>query len=123
MGAKGDIRMGRKIDDLFGSMRMILPEHKAEIQRMNAERGLVERPVVDEIDFDENCFRIYDSTQYDYAISVKWFREVRSGLGVYETTWGVVKEIDANNRRFRLVSDWNSTWIRIEDVVSVTASC
>jgi hypothetical protein len=112
--------MGRKIDDLFGSMRMILPEHKAEIQRMNVERDLVERPVVDEIDFDENCFRIYDSTQYDYAINVKWFREVRGGLGVYETAWGVVKEIDADKRRFRLVSDWDSVWIRVEDVVSVT---
>lgn len=81
VGTKGDSKMGRKIDDLFGSMRMILPEHKAEIQRMNAERDLVERPVVDEIDFDENCSRIYESTQYDYAIHVKWFREVRGGLG------------------------------------------
>lgn len=41
--------MGRKIDDLFGSMRMVLPEHKVEIQRMNSERGLVERPVIVEI--------------------------------------------------------------------------
>jgi hypothetical protein len=65
MGTKGDIKMGRKIDDLFGSMRMILPQHKAEIQRMNTEMGLAERPVV-----DENCFRIYNSTQYDYAIHV-----------------------------------------------------
>jgi hypothetical protein len=112
--------MGRKIDDLFGSMRMVLPEHKVEIQRMNTERELIERPVIDEIDFDENCFRIYDSTQYDYTITVKWFREVSRGLGVYETAWGVVKEIDADKRRFRLVSDWESVWIRVEDVVSVT---
>ncbi|EMT54696.1 hypothetical protein I532_03790 [Brevibacillus borstelensis AK1] len=112
--------MAKKIDDLFGSMRMILPEYKAEIQRMSADRDLEPRPNVDEADFDEACFRIYDSTQYDYAITVKWFREMRRGLGVFETDWGVVKEIDAVRKRFKLVSDWDAKWIRIEDVVSVT---
>lgn len=112
--------MARKLDDLFGSMRMILPEHKTEIQRMNEDRDLEPRPNVDEADFDEACFRIYDSTQYDYAITVKWFREVRRGLGVFETDWGVVKEIDTYGRRFRLVNDWDAEWIRIEDVMSVT---
>ncbi len=109
-----------KINDLFSSMRIILPEHRAAILEHNAERGLEPRPTVDEDDFGEMCFRIYDSTQYDYAITVKWFREVSRGLGVFETAWGVVKEIDANKRRFKLVNDWDSVWIRVEDVVSVT---
>ena len=39
---------------------------------------------------------------------------------MYETAWGVIKEIDADKRRFRLVSNWDSVWIRVEDVVSVT---
>jgi hypothetical protein len=109
-----------KMNDLFGSMRMILPEHRAALLEHNAERDLEPRPAVDEDDFGEMCFRIYDSTQYDYAINVKWFREVKRGLGVYETAWGVVKEIDANRRMFKLVNDWDSVWIRVEDVVSVT---
>jgi hypothetical protein len=112
--------MARKIDDLFGSMRMVLPEHKAAILDHNAEKGLTPRPVIDEDDFGEMCFRIYDSTQYDYAITVKWFREVRRGLGVFETAWGVVREIDSARKRFKLANDWESRWIRVEDLVSVT---
>ncbi|WP_338461517.1 hypothetical protein V5G20_17665 [Brevibacillus borstelensis] len=30
------------------------------------------------------------------------------------------RENDANGRRFRLVSDWEAKWIRVENVVSVT---
>jgi YolD-like protein len=80
MGTKGDIKVARKIEDVFGSIRMILPEHKAEIQQMNVESVLVERPIIDEEDFGEMCFLVYDSTQYNYPITVKWFREVQSGL-------------------------------------------
>lgn len=47
-------------------------------------------------------------------------RSALSGSGKFAAAWGVVKEIDANKRRFRLISDWDSVWIRVEDVVSVT---
>jgi hypothetical protein len=114
--------MERKIEDWFGSMRMVQPEQKTESRRVNADEGLAGRPVVDEIDFDENCFRIYDSTQYDYAINVTWFREMYGGRGVFETAWGIVKQIDPDERRFLLVSEWDSVWIRVEDVVRVTKS-
>jgi hypothetical protein len=54
VGTKGDIRMGQKIEDGFGAMRLVQPEQKAALRRVNADEGLVGRPVVDEIDFDEN---------------------------------------------------------------------
>ncbi|MBR8658359.1 MULTISPECIES: hypothetical protein [Brevibacillus] len=114
--------MGQKIGDWFRTARMVQPEKKTESGPVNADEGLAERPVVDEIDYDENCFRIYDATQYDYAISVTWFREISAGRGVFETAWGSVKQIDADERRFLLVSDWDSVWIQIEDVVRVTKS-
>jgi len=112
--------MARKINDLFGSMRMVLPEHRAAILEHNEERGLIERPVIDEVDMGEMCFRIYDSTQYDYAITVKWFQPVRGNLGVFETAWGVVREIDPERKRFKLANDWESRWINVKDIVSVT---
>lgn len=112
--------VSRKISDLFGSMRITLPQYREEILRMNVERGLVNRPDLDDTDFDEACSHIYDSKQYDYAVSVKWFKEMQRGLGILEEDWGVVKEIDVTNRRFKLVSDWDSKWIRIDDIVSAT---
>ncbi|MED4779420.1 YolD-like family protein [Brevibacillus choshinensis] len=112
--------MAKKIDDLFGASRWVLPEQKAAILEHNAVRGLVERPSIDEDEFGEMCFRIYDSTQYDYAINVKWFVPSKGCLGTFEEAWGVVREIDATRKRFKLVNDWDSRWINVEDIVSVT---
>ncbi|WP_157696797.1 hypothetical protein [Brevibacillus formosus] len=41
-------------------------------------------------------------------------------LGTLEKAWGVVREIDAIRKRFKLVSDWAADWINVEDLVSVT---
>lgn len=34
--------------------------------------------------------------------------------------WGVVREIDAVSKRFKLVCDWDAQWINVEDLVAVT---
>lgn len=101
-------------------MRMMLPEHRTAIIDHGEESGLQAKPDVDEDDFGEMCFRIYDSTQYDYSITVKWFQKVKGSLGTLEESWGIVKEIDVNRKQFKLVSDWDSEWIKIESLVSVT---
>lgn len=101
--------MAKKINDLFGSMRMVLPEQRAALLAHNEVRGLEARPEIDEM-----CFRIYDSTQYDYAINVK------GDIGTFESAWGVVREIDKRYERFKLVSDWESHWINVRDLVAVT---
>lgn len=79
--------MAKKINDLFGSMRWTLPEQGAAILDHNVERGLVQRPVIDEDDFGKMCFRIYDSTKYNYAITVKWFVPKKGNLGTFEEAW------------------------------------
>jgi len=111
--------MSKKINDLFGSMRMMLPEHKEGILQKKSEKQLVEKPVIEEDAFDEMNFRILDSIQYDYAITVHWFKHIRGDLGEIETVWGVVKEIDAVNMRFKLINDEDVWWIRVIDVIGV----
>ncbi|WP_235615827.1 YolD-like family protein [Brevibacillus reuszeri] len=121
MGTKGDtVTMAKKIENLFGSMRWTLPEQRAALLDHYAERGLIEKPAVDDDEFGEICFRIYDSTQYDYAINVKWFVAQKGRLGTLEEAWGVVREIEAVRKRFKLANDSNSRWINVEDIVSVT---
>lgn len=84
--------------------------------------NLTPRPTVGEEDFGEMCFRIYDSVQYDYAINVRWFipSENESQLGQIVAAWGVVKELSFSEKRLHLVCDWDSNWINIEDLVSVS---
>lgn len=113
------ICLAKKMDDLFDSIRVILPEQRAAILENNEILGFEPRPEIDEEDFGEMCFRIYDSTQYNYPINVKWFVPQKGDLGTFESAWGVVREIDKKYERFKLVSDWESHWINVRDLVSV----
>lgn len=114
--------MAKNIEDFSESMEMAVLKHALALTKSGEESpalSLVERPVVDEDDFGEMCFRVYDSTQYDYAITVSWFRETARGLGVVETAWGVVRNIDVGQKKFKLVNDWEAQWIGVEDLVRV----
>ncbi len=93
----------------------------------HAERGceepassLVRRPTIEDEDFGEMCFRIYDSTQYNYPIQVKWFVRESGSLGTVESACGLVREIDAEQYLVKLVNKENSRWIKVKDIVSVT---
>lgn len=59
---------------------------------------------------------MFESRQYDFAISVKWFKAMKDRLGSVELTWGIVPEIDIVRKRFELVSDWDSQWIYFNDI-------
>ncbi|NGQ95520.1 YolD-like family protein [Brevibacillus sp. SYP-B805] len=107
-----------KLDDLF-AMKFMLPEHRALLEEHEYVKTLVPKPIIDEQEFGEMNFRIYDSVQYDYAITVSYWRPVRGGLGVIESVFGTVQRIDAANRRIKIVNDWDFHWIDIERVVSV----
>ncbi|MEJ8545924.1 hypothetical protein [Brevibacillus borstelensis] len=113
--------MAKNIEDFSCGMEMAILKHAAALANNEESPALtlVERPVVDEDDFGEMCFRVYDSTQYDYAITVSWFRETDDGLGVVKTDWGVVRNIDVAQRKFKLVNDWEAQWIGVEDLVRV----
>ncbi|MBH0333663.1 hypothetical protein ABH14_28700 [Brevibacillus brevis] len=111
--------MANKLDNLFEASRFMLPEHRAALIEQDEARDLIKRPEVDDDDFGEMCFRVYDSTQYDYALTVKWFVPTKGELGTLEEAWGIVREIDAVRNRFKLVSDWAADWINVKDLVSV----
>ncbi|WP_419877710.1 YolD-like family protein [Brevibacillus centrosporus] len=119
VGTKGDGIMASKIENPF-SIRFVLPEQRELYLQVKEDEKLTIKPVVEEDEFGEMNFRIYDSIQYDYAITVQWFKKVKSELGIIETVWGVVKEIDAVNMRFKLINDEEVWWIRVEDVVAVS---
>ncbi|WNC12170.1 YolD-like family protein [Brevibacillus brevis] len=90
--------------------------------RYDREGTVVQRPAVADDEFGEMCFRIYDSTQYNYPIQVKWFVRERGGdaWGTVQSARGYVREIDSEKYLVRLVDDDRSCWIQVEDIVSVT---
>ncbi|MGO0060891.1 hypothetical protein ACTID9_12895 [Brevibacillus fluminis] len=73
-------------------------------------------PAVDDFEYDEMMFRIYDSTQFDYPIAVTWMTDA----GTIESGWGVIREIDADRMRVKLVCDWDTWWIDLVRLCSVS---
>jgi YolD-like protein len=110
----------KKINNLFASMRMVLPEQRAAILEYDSKRALQERPYIDDDELGEMCDSIFKSKAYDFAISVKWFIQEKSELGTIEVAWGSVPDIDVQKAQFKLVCDWDSHVIKFKDLISVT---
>ncbi|WP_343071531.1 YolD-like family protein [Brevibacillus choshinensis] len=72
LGTKGEQRMASKVENVFAASRFVLPEQRELYLQIKEDEKYVERPSIDEDEFSEMCFRIYESTQYDYAVTVKW---------------------------------------------------
>ncbi|WP_261376191.1 YolD-like family protein [Brevibacillus brevis] len=60
-----------------------------------------------------------DISRADYAIPVTWWKQVKGKLGTTCTMWGVVKWIDQNGRRIKLVTDEDSQWISMDQITAV----
>jgi len=107
-----------RIDDPF-VMKFILPEHAEMLLDHEFEKTLVAKPIIDDQEFGEMNFKIYDSTQYDYAVTIDYWVSVRGEKGRIESAFGVVKSIDPTLKRIKLVNDWDVNWINISSVVAV----
>ena len=107
-----------KMDDLF-DVRFLLSEHAELLINPEYEKTLVPKPIVDDQDFGEMNFRIYDSTQYDYPITIYYWVSVHGEKGKIESAFGVVKSIDPSSKRIKLVNDWGMKWVDVCNVVKV----
>lgn len=81
---------------MLAASRFVLPEQRELYRLMKEEEKLVDRPDIDEDEFGEMCFRIYDSTQYDYTINVMCFVPKKGNFGPFEEARYVVREIDTH---------------------------
>ncbi|ERM19944.1 YolD-like family protein [Brevibacillus laterosporus] len=104
-----------KINDLFGSMRMVLPEQREWYLKHRRELSLLPKP---DLDHD---YRLTDSKRYNFEITVKYWREVSENGGEFLTVRGVAKSFDTIMKQVRIEEengDW--TWIDFGNIASVT---
>ncbi|WP_158642180.1 YolD-like family protein [Brevibacillus laterosporus] len=104
-----------KINDLFGSMRMVLPEqHRREL-------SLLPKPDLDHDEIMAINYRLTESKRYNFEITVKYWREVSENGGEFLTVRGVAKSFDTIMKQVRIEEengDW--TWIDFGNIASVT---
>ncbi|TQK75002.1 YolD-like protein [Brevibacillus sp. AG162] len=56
---------------------------------------------------------IYDSVSKDFAIAVSWYEKC------IRREWGVVKNIDRDERKIKLIRDDGCWWIPIDNLLQV----
>jgi len=111
--------MASKIDNVFGASRWVLPEQCELYLQLNEDEKLVHMPVIEHDELESFHYLIRDSAREDYAITVTWWQPVKDELGNTCSMWGVVKWIDQNGRRIKLVNDENSRWIDMQLITNI----
>ncbi|TGV31372.1 YolD-like family protein [Mesorhizobium sp. M00.F.Ca.ET.186.01.1.1] len=111
--------MGSKKNDIFGSMRFLLPEQRTSYLDHLQDLKLTPQPILEEDEIQELNQNILESIHFDYAIRVRWWKETKGALGVVEEAWGWVKKIDTINQRIKLVNEEELHWISMNKLLSV----
>jgi hypothetical protein len=113
--------MASKIENLFASSRFVLPEHRELYLQLKEDDKLIPQPVLEQDELESFHYLIRDSGREDYAVTVTWWEPVKGNLGTTCSMWGVLKHLDSNNRRIKLVNDQETVWIEIDKIVDVRA--
>lgn len=111
--------MAKKIDNLFGSSRFVLPEQREMYLQVKQDEKLVSMPILEQDELESFQYIIRDAAREDYAVTVSWWKQVKGNLGTTCTMWGVVKWIDRHGRRIKLVTDEDSQWIEMGNITDV----
>lgn len=113
--------MASKVDNIFGASRWVLPEQRAMYLQLKEDEKLIAQPALEQDELESFHYLIRDSAREDYAITVTWWQPVKGGLGKTCSLWGVVKWIDPNARRIKLVNDEESVWISLDKITAVSS--
>lgn len=111
--------MASKVENIFGASRWVLPEQRALYLQMKEDEKLNPQPMLEQDELESFHFMIRDSAREDYAVTITWWQPVKGELGKTCSLWGIVKRIDENARRIKLVNDEESVWIHMDKIVSV----
>ncbi|MGO0062619.1 YolD-like family protein [Brevibacillus fluminis] len=111
--------MAGKIQNLFGASRFVLPEQREAYLQMREEEKLIPMPTLECDELASIDYLIRDSAREDYAVTITWWIPQKSGLGSTGSVWGVIKWIDQNTRRLKLVNDEDVQWIEIGRIINV----
>jgi hypothetical protein len=113
--------MASKIANVFAASRWVLPEQRELYLKTKEEEKLVPMPTIEQDELETFHYMIRDAGREDYAITVTWWKPMKGSLGLTCSMWGVVKWVDQQARRIKLVNDTDVQWIPIDRIVEVLA--
>lgn len=111
--------MASKVDNIFAASRWVLPEQRASYLQLKEDQKLILQPVLEQDELESFQYLIRDSAREDYAVTITWWQPAKGDLGNTCSLWGVVKWIDQQGRRIKLVNDEEVQWIRMDSITNV----
>lgn len=111
--------MASKIANIFAASRFVLPEQRELYLQIKEDEKLIRQPLLEQDETESMQYLIRDSAREDYAITVSWWEPVKGELGKAYSMWGVVKWIDQQGRRIKMVNDEEINWISLDRITDV----
>ncbi|WP_232696195.1 YolD-like family protein [Brevibacillus daliensis] len=101
-----------KIDDLFGSMRLILPEHREAYLKFKREQSLVPKPDLEYDEIAEINDALTESKRYSWPLTLRVWQPINGDRGEIGEVTGVVRSLDPVLRQVRIIhEDGTGTWV------------
>ena len=111
--------MGSKKDDIFGSMRFVLPEHRALYVEHLEDGKLLPLPILEEDEMQEINNMMHESIHSNQAVKVSWWRSTKGTMGIIDEASGWVQKIDTDNRRIKLMNQEEVHWINMNQLLGM----
>ncbi|MDC0764882.1 YolD-like family protein [Brevibacillus sp. AG] len=111
--------MAKKIDNLFGSSRFVLPEQRELYLQMKEDDKLVPMPVIEQDEHESFDYRLREAQQSEKAVSITWWQHKKNELGTICTMWGAVPGINENTRKVKLLTVEDVQWIPMDTIIDV----
>ncbi|TPG73458.1 YolD-like family protein [Brevibacillus laterosporus] len=110
-----------KLNDLFGSMRLVLPEHREWYLKHRRELSLLPKPDLDHDEIMAINYKLTDSKRYSFELTVTYWRRVSENGGEFQTVKGVAKAFDTVMKQVRIEEEngeW--TWLDFGNITAVS---
>ncbi|WP_188068957.1 YolD-like family protein [Brevibacillus brevis] len=110
--------MSIKINNPIGK-GFILPEHVAALVNHTYENTLVPKITLEDDEMTDIDRLMRASMTEDFAVTVRYWVEMRPGLGEIHQMWGVIQRIDPVRKQVKVVNDEDIAWINLRDITAV----
>ncbi len=111
--------MAKKIDNLFGSSRFVLPEQRELYLSMKEDDKLVPMPILEQDELESFHYQLRDAGRENYAVAITWWKREKNGFGTTCRMWGKVEWVDTNSRKVKLLTDEDVQWIPMDTIIDV----
>ncbi|AYK07794.1 YolD-like family protein [Brevibacillus laterosporus] len=109
-----------KINDLFGSMRMVLPEQREAYLKFKREQSFVPKPDLEYDEIAEINDALTNSKRYSWSISLRVWQPINGDRVEIGEVTGVVRSVDPMLRQVKVVhADGTFTWVDLWRIAGV----